>query len=302
MSLSSAPPPAPPQAPTAPNATPGPGVIAVRFTPSAGGTPTGYVLTGAPANATVSPATIPADGSKPYVFEVSRLSCGQSYPFAVAALYPGGQVPSVSTAPVRPCVPPSPPQLTGASFRTVEHSIALAWTAPSSDGGAPVHYTVSWSGGATGSSPSLTGLTYSISSLTNQQTYTVSLTAANPAGSSTPPATASGLLDGPHAAANVYNNSSLTVFMRSGPHLTDPVRHTFPATPAGGRGAAVTVICQSVGDTFTDPVNGTVSGDIWDRVLYNGQPGYISDLYVSTPSSVAGRYQSFSDPPLWRCS
>jgi hypothetical protein len=50
-----------------------------------------------------------------------------------------------------------------------------------------------------------------------------------------------------------------------------------------------------------DKYDPTLTGDVWDKVTYNGVTGYISDLYVNTPQSMAQHYNSFSDPPLWQC-
>ena len=34
----------------------------------------------------------------------------------------------------------------------------------------------------------------------------------------------------------------------------------------------------------------------------HGLAGYVSDLYVRTPQSVAGHYTTLSNPPLWPCA
>jgi hypothetical protein len=72
--------------------------------------------------------------------------------------------------------------------------------------------------------------------------------------------------------------------------------HTFPSVSAPVFGAlndgdGITITCQTVGDTVTDPVTG-VSSNIWDDVgTAGGGSGagvaffdlYISDLYATTP-------------------
>ncbi len=89
--------------------------------------------------------------------------------------------------------------------------------------------------------------------------------------------------------------------VRSQPTQNSNSVATIPVDTGGGLGPAVTVFCQVTGSAVTDPVDSTLTGDIWDKVSYNGITGYISDLYVNTPQSAAGNYAAFSDPPLWEC-
>ncbi len=92
----------------------------------------------------------------------------------------------------------------------------------------------------------------------------------------------SDLMRGPVATvARTYRVTSPgTLNIRSGPSTAYPIVGTLAAN------AAVPVICQSRGQ-----VVGTTS--VWDRI---GTGGFVSDRYVSTPSST-----TFS-PPLQRCS
>jgi uncharacterized protein YraI len=92
----------------------------------------------------------------------------------------------------------------------------------------------------------------------------------------------SDIVRGPVATvARTYRvTSPSTLNVRSGPSTAYPIVGTLAAN------AAVPVICQARGQLV-----GTTS--VWDRI---GTGGYVSDRYVSTPSST-----TFS-PPLQRCS
>jgi hypothetical protein len=291
---------APPQPPGAPAAASGPGWIKITFTPSSGGTPTRYTLVGAPAGATVSPASVPASGS-PFAFTVTGLSCAQQYSFAVAADYARGATRSSMTAAMRPCVAPSAPRSLAVTA-TANHTMTLGWSAPASDGGGgTVSYNVSWNGATSGSQAGVTATSYQITGLTNSSTYSYTVAAVNPAGASQPPAAGSQALTPPSGSYNTYRNTALLLNVRSQPTQNSSSVATIPPDTGGGLGPAVTVYCQVTGGNVTDPYDKTLTGDLWDKVTYNGITGYLSDLYVNTPQSQAQNYNSFSDPPLWQC-
>ncbi len=289
----------PPGPPGAPTATSGPGQITVTFTPSAGATPTGYTLAGVPAGATVTPASVPASG-QPFSFTVTGLSCAQTYQFAVVAGYPGGAVDSPATAAMRPCVVPSAPQSLTVTA-TGNHSMTLRWAAPASGGGGTVTYTVGWSGAVSGSKAGITATSYQITGLTNNAAYSLTVAAVNPAGASQP-ISVSQALTPPSHSYNTFRNTQFILNVRSQPTQKSNSVATIPIDSGGGLGPAVTVFCQVTGSAVTDPVDSTLTGDIWDKVSYNGVSGYISDLYVNTPQSAAQHYSSYSNPPLWQCS
>jgi Fibronectin type III domain len=290
--------PPPPSKPGTPTETAQAGDILVAFTPSSTGTPLGYQLQGAPATATVTPSTVTARG--PFQFTVSGLSCAQTYSFAVTALFAGGRATSPTGAGVRPCTAPGSPA--GISAVPVNHGLDVTWQTAAPNGGT-VSYTVAWSGGASGSRSGLTGTTYNITSLVNQKSYTVTVTAVNEAGASQAPATTTSTLLLPSAVLyHIYNNSKVPVNMRSQTNTGAPIITNFPVTPAGSLGVSVTVHCQVTGGPAQDFGDPALHGDIWDYVTGNGHTGWVSDLYVSTPSSSAGSYSSFSDPPLWQCT
>lgn len=305
-STSASPSPSPtgtPQPPGAPTASSGNGVITVTFTPSSGATPLDYTLIGAPSGATVTPASVPAGG--PFSFTVSGLDCAQTYAFAVAANYSGagGSLQSPMTAAMRPCVAPSAPQSPSVTA-TANHIMTLGWSAPASPGGGAVSYTVSWSGLVSGSAANLTGTSYQITGLQNSQTYSYTVTAVSPAGSSQP-ATGSQALTPPPQALNFHNNNSCTSLLnvRASPTQSSQSLAQVPGcTPVGGTGVAVTVYCQVTGSTATDNLDPSLSGDIWDSVTWNGINGWVNDIYIDTPQSNARNFNAYSDPPLWQCS
>lgn len=295
--------PVPPTAPVTVTETPQAGSILVTFTPVSKGTPVGYQLTGAPAGAAVTPSRVGPGG--PFQFTVGGgLSCAQTYSFAVTALFSGGQATSSRAAAVRPCIAPGTPGAVSATPVNTGAAINVTWQAAASNGGT-LTYTVAWQGAVSGSQPGVTGTRYQITGLKNQGSYTVTVTAVNQAGPSQSLATATASLALPTAQNyNLYNNSQDPVNMRSAPNTGGTILEQFPPTPSGGRGARLTVQCQETGGGYTDPSpGGQPSGNIWDHVTdpSTGKTGWIADGYVTTPSSVAGNYSSFSDPPLWYC-
>lgn len=265
----------------------------MTFTPVSTGTPLNYTLSGAPAGATITPTQVSASG--PFTFTVTRLSCAQAYGFAVTAVFANGQATSPTAGAVRPCSAPGAPG--NPAPTAVNHGINLTWSAAAANGGT-LTYTVAWSGnGISKSQSGVTGTSFGISGLTNQQRYTVSVTAVNEAGSSQA-ASASLTLSLPAPVGyRIYNNSVYSVNMRSAPNTSAAVLTQF----GPNSGAPVTVLCQQQGQFVTDP-SGSPSGSIWDYVSAAGHTGWVADIYVTTPQSVAGNHGSYSDPPLWQCS
>jgi hypothetical protein len=261
-----------------------------------GGTPLRYSLSGVPASATVTPASVGATG--PFTFTVTGLACAQTYAFAVTAVFTYGQATSAPAAGVRPCLAPGTPGSPGAT--PADQGINVSWTPVSASGGT-LTYTVAWSGAQTGSQSGLTGDSYAITGLANQKSYTVTITAVNEAGSSQTPASAYVTLSLPAPVAeHIYNNSLLSVNMRTAPYLPPPPNtcsNCVTSFPANSN-APVTVLCQTTGSSYADP-SGSPSGDIWDLVTdSSGQTGYVADGYVSTPGS---NNNSFSTPTIWHC-
>ena len=254
--------------------------------------PISYQLQGLPSGATVSPSTtLPGNGGT-YRFDVKNLSCTKAlYAFSVAAVYANGTAATTASPGARPCKVPG--AVSSVNATTSSHQIDLSWSAAAANGGA-VTYTVKWSGGST----TTTKTSYSITNLAIDKSYTISVTAANNAGTATA-ATTSVNLSNP-GSYNIYRAWLYNVNLRTKPDPGAPSLVQFPLTPQNGLGVGITVLCQTKGTYVTDLKDNTLKGDLWDYATYNGKTGYISDLYVDTAESKAGNYESFSSP-LWQC-
>jgi hypothetical protein len=252
------------------------------------------VLLGAPPGASVLPSQVSRTG--PFGFQVSGGSCSVQYSFQVAAVYPGGQVASTPTAPVRPCVAPGPPQ--DLRYSATGTGADLTWTAPANAAGSQPTYDLSWTGPSSGQQQGITGLSASVTGLSRDGTYTFTVTAANAAGAGLGTARLPAALSGPATGYAIYNDPVASLGVRSTPMVAS---NNLLTTIPPGVYPTVTVFCQARGGTASDGADPALTGDIWDRVTYHGVTGYVSDLYVRTPMSTQGRYTSFSYPPLWQC-
>ena len=296
-STPSPPPLPPPTAPPSVHETAGIGDVVVTFTPVAStNVPISYQLTGAPSSATVSPSpTLPGNGGT-YQFDVKNLTCTSTpYVFSVAAVYANGSASTAAPLGALPCKAPG--AVSSVNPTTSSHQIDLTWSPATANGG-QVTYTVKWSGG----SKQTTSTSYSITNLAIDKSYTISVTAANNAGTATA-ATVTVDLSNP-GSYNIYRSWKYNLNLRPSAASGPTSLATFPLTPApppnDRLGVGLTVLCQTTGETVTDLNDNTLTGDVWDYVSYNGQKGYVSDLYVDTAESKAHNYNSFSSP-LWQC-
>ena len=126
-------------------------------------------------------------GSSATSFTVSGLTNGTGYTFTVAALNAAGAgQPSAASAPVTPAPAPPPGPPTAVTGSPGNGSVALSWSAPSSDGGDPiVNYRITPYVGGTAQTPIVTGSTstsYTVTGLTNGASYTFTVAAANSSG------------------------------------------------------------------------------------------------------------------------
>ncbi|MFC0040169.1 fibronectin type III domain-containing protein [Actinomadura rayongensis] len=277
-----------PAAPQNVQADPGNGTVTVAFDPGADAAAvTGYVLTddaGSP-----FPGVKPLATNAAHRFQVTGLSCSRDYTFRVAAKYTSGGRPaqalSETSATARPCTAPG--QVTGFQATGVNHGASLSWNA------AP-GYDVAYRITANGATYTTTGTSYSITGLTNDRQYDVTIVALNGAGEATPAHATADLAVAPHARTyNGHNNEYTSTFLHTGPSTSDPRAGSFPKGFTG----PVTVLCQASGSHVVDSNDGNLQSSVWDKIDYNGVK-WVSDLYVNTPGSNAGQFSS----TLWSCS
>lgn len=252
----------PPGAPTNVRETSQRGAILVQFNPSAGATPTGYSLTGTPAGASVTQ-------SGQYAFTVSKLECGPTYTFSVVAHYRSGDLPAKGAGALACLAPKAPARV---SLNTgSQHQITASWPATTDNGGGSVTYRAAITGGKTVDVGTKTSQTFT--GLTNFKSYTVTVTAANGAGRSTPPAEKAATLSaGPWSGT--VNNMQYTLSEQASKNVLGNRVHTFPP----GSRAQVTVECIDNGAYWKDP-NNSPSGTTWYRVT-KPVAGWIGSGYV----------------------
>jgi hypothetical protein len=291
----------PPQAPGTVTATSGAGSITISFAPAGGGAePTGYQLLDIPPGATVTQNPLPARG-QPFLFKVTGGSCSQTYSFVVAALYNGGkQVDSAPSVAVRPCIMPGGP-LNLQQGTPVEHGANLSWSPPANAGTMPLTYEIDL--GSKVLKTGITGTSATIGGLTNFTTPRISVVAVDQAGRSNPAAALKLNVSPPKPLRIYQTHNRKDVSGGYGPIYVRSVPNAGPGTQVGVIGPTdnptLTVICQVHGEHITDSYYSFIDSYVWDKVEWNGGTAYIADPYLKTPNSNANTY---SDPPIWRCS
>ncbi len=213
-----------PGAPTLNTATPGNGQISLTWSAPAsngGSAITGYTATASPGGATCSTggATTCAVGG---------LTNGTSYSFTVTATNAAGTGPASNALSATPRTVPGAPTLNTATPGNGQ--VALAWSAPASNGGSSITgYTATANpGGATCSTAGT--LSCTVNGLTNGTSYTFTVTATNAAG--TGPASNS-LSATPRTVPGAPQSLTAT------PHKTRGVNLAW-AAPASNGGASIT--------------------------------------------------------------
>ncbi|MBF0331999.1 MAG: fibronectin type III domain-containing protein, partial [Candidatus Omnitrophica bacterium] len=166
-----------PGAPTGVTATAGNAAASVTFTaPGSDGNSaiTGYTVTSSPAGGTDSNA-----GTTALTHAMTGLTNGQAYTFTVKATNAvGTSAASSASNSVTPAgVPGAPTAVTATAGNT---TASVTFTAPSSNGGGAMTYTVT--GGGTDTNAGTSNLTHAITGLTNGQSYTFTVKATNSAG------------------------------------------------------------------------------------------------------------------------
>jgi hypothetical protein len=253
-SASSAPvvPAGPPGAPTdvTGSATGQSGTVRVTFTAPAssdGSAITGYAVTATDTTNVARGGQSATGATSPIT--ITGLTDGDTYTFSVYATNTAGTgAGSASSAPVVPAGPPGAP--TNATATGGDRQASVTFGAPASDNGAVItSYTVTaadTTDGANGGQ-TVTGAAspLTVSGLTNGDSYTFTVTASSPAGTSSPssssaPVVPAGVPGAPIDAAATGSNTSATVAF---------------TTPANDNGASVTVYTVTATDT-TNSANG----------------------------------------------
>jgi hypothetical protein len=166
-----------PGTPGTPTATAGNSSATVDWTaPTTGGDPASYTVTASPGGQTCT-ATHPATSC-----EVSGLTNGTSYTFAVTATNTGGT--SSASASSNSISPLAPPGVPGQPTVTPGDGSALISWDPPSVGGAPTSYTVTSSPGGFTCTAVAPATSCEITGLTNGTFYTFAVRAANAGGNS----------------------------------------------------------------------------------------------------------------------
>jgi hypothetical protein len=185
-----------PGAPTGVSATAGDSQATVSFSaPSSNGGAaiTSYTVISSPGGVTGSGAGSP--------ITVTGLTNGTSYTFTVTATNSAGTGPaSAASNAVTPAPAASPPGAPKSASATAgDGQATISFTAPSSDGGAPItSYTVTSSpGGVTGSGA---GSPITVTGLTNGTSYTFTVTATNSAGTGPASAASNAVTPAGHSA------------------------------------------------------------------------------------------------------
>ncbi len=252
----------PPSAPNLGSVTPGDSFVSVAFTPPAsdGGAPiTSY-------SAKSNPGNIIGTGTGSPVL-VTGLTNGTSYTFTVVATNSAGTgPPSAVSAAVVPAGPPVAPS--GVTATPNNGQATVTFTGNSSNGSPTTGYTVSSSpGGGVDLNAGTTGLSHTITGLTNGTAYTFTVVATNAVGSSSPSAPSNSVIPagapnaptiGTATGGNASASVNFTPPANNGSAITS---YTVTANPGGpsvtGTGSPIFVSGLINGSTYTFTVTAT---------------------------------------------
>ena len=288
----------PPNAPTDLRATPQPdGTIKVDFQPGGGGKATGFKLL-MPVGLTATPQQIDADGPD-YTFTVAGGTCGETYRFAVAATYQNrdhaSEVDSGYTPETMSCTGPDAPS--GVTGTATAQGARFSWQAPPSAGDKKVTYDVTVSGPKPYTTTRYSGTSVTVPTIWKNGSYSIKVTASNPAGTKAAPA-ATVALKGPsinYVGQHAGNPGDPSYLHRTASDDDSQV------TITNYNGKNLLVDCQEIGGHYAHP-NGDpdYAGSLWDYVHYQGKAGYLIGYLVKTPRQP--NWQELAGLPLWECA
>jgi hypothetical protein len=288
----------PPGAPTNLRATPQPdGTIKVEFEPGGGGETTGYKLL-APTGLTTTPQQIDPGGPD-YTFTVAGGTCGQEYQFAVAAMYQNrdhaSEVDSAYTPPALSCTEPNAPS--GVTGTGTAQGARITWQPPPNAGAKKITYAVNVTGPMTFSVSNYSGTSVTTSKIWQNGSYTIEVTASNPAGRKSTAVPVN--LTGPprHYPGQNAGNPGDKSYLHKVPR-DDGVRTNWITNYNGD---SLQVDCQKIGGYLAHS-NGDpdFAGSLWDYIHYGSKQGYIIGYLVKTPRQP--NWQNYNGLPLWECA
>jgi hypothetical protein len=274
-----------PGAPTAVVGTAGNGQVALSWTaPSSnGGSPiTGYRVTPSIGGSTQTPILT---GSTATTFTVTGLTNGTAYTFTVAAINASGTGPeSAASAAVTPITVPSAPSAVGGT--PADASVALTWTAPSSNGGSAIlRYTITPSIGGVAQTPVQTasaGTSFTVTGLTNGTAYTFTVAAVNAAG--TGPASAASAPVTPAAGSGSGGTAVFSDDFESGSASN--------WTSTGIGTVAVSAAAAHAGSDGLRLTNAASQYDVLSKTLASALPDSITSFWLRVGS--AGGWQTIA--------
>jgi hypothetical protein len=286
----------PPNQPINLRATPQPdGTIKLDFEPGGGGKATGFKLL-MPDGLTATPQQVDADGPD-YTFTVNGGVCGEEYRFAVAATYQNqdhaSEIDSGYTPPAMSCTEPDAPS--GLTGTATTEGARISWQAPPNAESKKVTYNVQVTGPKSASSSNYSGTSVTYSQISKNGSYTVQVTASNPAGVKTNSKTVS--LTGPTATYGFHHGGNPTD--ESYIYAQADAKSGTIGTIVDANTKSAQVRCQKMGAHYAHSNgNPDFAGSLYDYVDYKGTVGYMIGYLPNTPHSP---WQELAGPTIWEC-
>jgi hypothetical protein len=271
------------------------GTIKVDFQPGGGGKATGYKLL-TPDGLTATPRQVGPKGPD-YTFTVAGGICGSEYQFAVAATYQNrdhaSEIDSDYTPPTLSCTEPDAPS--GVTGTATGQGAQISWQPPPNADAKKITYAVQVTGPKAASNSNYSGTSVTFSQISKNGSYTILVTASNPAGNKT--ATKTTALTGPATIYRIHNggNPTDTSYIYAQADATSG--HVEGIVDANTQ--SVKVMCQKMGAHYAHS-NGkpAFAGNLYDYVNHNGHIGYMIGYLPATPHNP---WQEFASPTIWEC-